>query len=32
MLDINPLPDYSITWEEKGKKINIRMVYTGKDD
>ncbi|TXK94521.1 replication protein [Methylococcaceae bacterium HT1] len=25
----NPLPEYSISWETKGKKVNIKMIYTG---
>lgn len=24
----NPLPEYEVTWEEKGKKVNIRFAYT----
>lgn len=25
----NPLPDYSVAWEDKGKTVNIRFNYTG---
>lgn len=30
-LQKNPLPDYSVTWEKTSGRINIKMVFTGKD-
>ena len=27
----NPLPDYSVTWEKISGRINIKMMFTGKD-